>query len=83
MQMTRHFARIRVAAHNRQAIRGSMRRSEIVRRLRSFVADERGATAVEYGLIIAGLAALLIGSLNLLGTSLSGRFSAVASGLAK
>jgi pilus assembly protein Flp/PilA len=51
--------------------------------LRAFLADERGATAVEYGLIIAGLAALLIGSLSLIGTGLSGRFSSVASNLAK
>ena len=54
-----------------------------VSRLAAFLTDERGATAVEYGLIVAGLAALLIGSLSLIGTGLSSRFSAVASELSK
>ena len=52
-------------------------------RLRRFAADERGATAIEYGLIVAGLAALLVGALSLVGSSLSTKFSAAASGLAK
>lgn len=61
-------------------VRRSRASSDLLRRI---VLDESGATAIEYGLIIAGLAALLIGALSLMGTSLTGRFSAVASTLAK
>jgi len=50
---------------------------------RRFLADERGATAIEYGLIVAGIAALLVGSLSLIGSSLSGRFNNVSTTLAK
>ena len=62
---------------------GAGRFGGIVGGLRRFAADERGATAIEYGLIVAGLAALLVGSLSLVGASLSSKFSAAASGLAK
>ena len=40
---------------------GEGRFGGIVGGLRRFAADERGATAIEYGLIVAGLAALLVG----------------------
>lgn len=62
---------------------GEGRFGGIVGGLRRFAADERGATAIEYGLIVAGLAALLVASLSLVGASLSSKFSSAASGLAK
>ena len=62
---------------------GEGRFGGIVGGLRRFAADERGATAIEYGLIVAGLAALLVASLRLVGASLSSKFSSAASGLAK
>ena len=37
---------------------------------RHFVADESGATAIEYGLICAGIAAALIALINSLGENL-------------
>jgi pilus assembly protein Flp/PilA len=46
--------------------------------LRRFFADERGATAIEYGLIAALIAVLAIGSMTIFGNSLSGMFGRVA-----
>jgi len=36
--------------------------------------DERGASAVEYGLLVAGIAAVVVGIVFLLGGTLSGVF---------
>ena len=46
-----------------------------------FLADESGVTAIEYGLIAALIAVVIIGALQTVGTSLSGTFSTVASSL--
>jgi pilus assembly protein Flp/PilA len=51
--------------------------------LQSFVAqrldrDDRGATAVEYGLMVALIAAVIIGAVTLLGNNLNGIFNTVA-----
>ena len=46
--------------------------------LRRFLVDERGATAIEYGLIAALIAVLAIGSMTIFGNSLSGMFGRVA-----
>ena len=46
-----------------------------------FVRDESGATAIEYGLIAALVAVVLITALTTLGTSLSTTFSGVATNL--
>jgi pilus assembly protein Flp/PilA len=42
-----------------------------------FLKDESGATAIEYGLIAAGIAVAIIAAVNTLGTSLNGPFTAV------
>ena len=44
-------------------------------------AEERGATAVEYGLLIALIAAVLITAVTLLGTNLAALFTSVAGNL--
>jgi pilus assembly protein Flp/PilA len=44
-----------------------------------FVRDESGATAIEYGLIAAGIAVVIITAVNALGTKLSATFSSVTS----
>ena len=44
-----------------------------------FVSDESGATAIEYGLIAAGIAVVIIAAVQLVGTNLKGTFSTVAS----
>ena len=46
-----------------------------------FVADESGVTAIEYGLIAALIAVVIIGAVKTVGTSLSGTFSTVAGSL--
>lgn len=49
--------------------------------LSRFVADESGVTAIEYGLIAALLAVVIIGAVSIVGTSLSGTFSSVSASL--
>jgi len=46
-----------------------------------FVKDESGATAIEYGLIAAGISVAIIAVVNGLGTKLNGTFSNVNSQL--
>jgi pilus assembly protein Flp/PilA len=43
-----------------------------------FVKDESGATAIEYGLIAAGIAVAIITALNALGPDLGGLFGHVS-----
>ena len=46
--------------------------------IKSFVANESGATAIEYALIASLIAVALISILGALGTKLSGEFSEVS-----
>jgi pilus assembly protein Flp/PilA len=46
-----------------------------------FVRDESGATAIEYGLIAALIAVVIITALTAIGTQLSSKFNAVATTL--
>ncbi|WP_407155933.1 Flp family type IVb pilin [Bradyrhizobium sp. STM 3557] len=46
-----------------------------------FVRDESGATAIEYGLIAAGISLAIIAAVNGLGTSLSGKFDSINNSL--
>ena len=46
-----------------------------------FVRDESGATAIEYGLIAALIAVVIIGAVTLVGTNLSTNFTTVANTL--
>jgi pilus assembly protein Flp/PilA len=43
-----------------------------------FVRDESGATAIEYGLIAAGIAVVIIGAVSAVGTGLKTTFNSVA-----
>jgi pilus assembly protein Flp/PilA len=47
-----------------------------------FVQDESGATAIEYGLIAALIAVVIIGAVTTVGTKLSSTFKAVSDKLA-
>jgi pilus assembly protein Flp/PilA len=49
--------------------------------LRRFLDDDRGATAIEYGLIAAGIAVAIIVTVQALGTQLNTTFSSVSSSL--
>jgi pilus assembly protein Flp/PilA len=46
-----------------------------------FVKDESGATAIEYGLIAAGIAVVIIGIVQTVGQSLLAKFTAINAGL--
>jgi pilus assembly protein Flp/PilA len=46
-----------------------------------FLQDESGATAIEYGLIAAGIAIAIIAAVNGVGTALSGKFDTISSSL--
>ena len=49
--------------------------------LRRFIDDDRGATAIEYGLIAAGIAVAIIVTVQTLGTQLHTTFSSVSTSL--
>jgi pilus assembly protein Flp/PilA len=46
-----------------------------------FLKDESGATAIEYGLIAAGISLAIIAAVNGLGTNLNTKFTTVNSSL--
>ena len=46
-----------------------------------FLIDESGATAIEYGLIAAGIALAIIATVNGLGSNLNGVFTSVNNSL--
>ena len=50
-------------------------------RLKDFLKDEFGATAIEYGLIAAGIAVAIIAVVNGLGTKLKTTFSSISTQL--
>ena len=49
--------------------------------VRHFLDDARGAAAIEYGLIAAGIAVAIIAVVNTLGTNLNTTFSSISSQL--
>jgi pilus assembly protein Flp/PilA len=49
--------------------------------IRKFLKDERGATAIEYGLIAAGIALAIIAVVNGLGTNLRNKFTSINTSL--
>ena len=50
-------------------------------RIKNFFKDESGASAVEYGLLVALIAVVIITAVSTLGTSLNTKFSTAASGV--
>lgn len=53
----------------------------MVKLAKRFLKDEAGVTAIEYGLIAAGIAVAIIGTVQALGTQLNTTFSNVSSAL--
>jgi len=53
-----------------------------MKQLREFLRDQSGATAIEYGLIAAGISVAIITVVNTLGSQLVSTFSTVSSDLA-
>lgn len=55
--------------------------TNLVIRLATLARDRRGVTAMEYGLIAALVAVVIIGALTTLGTSLSTMFAKISAAL--
>jgi pilus assembly protein Flp/PilA len=51
------------------------------RLISEFLSDQSGATAIEYGLIAAGIAIAIISAVNGVGTALTGTFNKVSTSL--
>jgi len=49
--------------------------------IQRFVRDQSGATAIEYGLIAALIAVVIIGAVQVVGTNLSTTFTTVATSI--
>jgi pilus assembly protein Flp/PilA len=47
----------------------------------AFLKDESGATAIEYGLIAAGISVVIIATVNAIGTTLNAKFESVSTQL--
>jgi pilus assembly protein Flp/PilA len=52
-----------------------------MRKIKLFLSNESGATAIEYGLIAALIAVVIIGAVTTVGTNLTGTFNSVANSL--
>ncbi len=50
-------------------------------KVKAFILDEEGASAVEYGLLIAGIAVAVLAAIYGIGTSLNTKFESVNSKL--
>ena len=47
----------------------------------AFLKDESGATAIEYGLIAAGISVVIIAAVNTVGTALNTTFTSIGTAL--
>ena len=56
-----------------------MRRAAIVRLLHRLLRNRRGATAIEYAIIAAGIAAVLVSAIATLGGSVSSMWTTIQS----
>ena len=50
-------------------------------KIKHFFKDESGASAVEYGLLVALIAVVIITAVRLIGTNLSSKFNSVATAI--
>jgi len=50
----------------------------MLQHLNRFMHDEEGASAVEYGLLVALIAAVIIAAVTAIGTNMSAKFTTVA-----
>jgi pilus assembly protein Flp/PilA len=49
----------------------------------AFLKDESGATAIEYGLIAAGISVVIIATVNAVGSNLNAKFKSIADQLSE
>jgi pilus assembly protein Flp/PilA len=52
-----------------------------VQKIKMFLQDESGATAIEYGLIAAGISVAIIAIVNTLGGQLAAKFTSISTQL--
>ena len=52
-----------------------------MRLFKAFLADQSGATAIEYGLIAAGISVVIIVTVNTIGTKLNTSFDSISTQL--
>ena len=52
-----------------------------MKKFREFLKNESGATAIEYGLIAAGISVVIIAIINTLGTQINTNFSTISTQL--
>jgi pilus assembly protein Flp/PilA len=52
-----------------------------ISKLFAFLKDESGATAIEYGLIAAGISVVIIATVNAIGTTHNGKFTSISTQL--
>jgi pilus assembly protein Flp/PilA len=57
------------------------RRVAQMEKLKKFLKEEDGATAIEYGLIAALISVVIIGAVTLVGGNLTGTFNTIAGAL--
>ena len=55
----------------------------MIAKMKLFLIDDNGATAIEYGLIAAGIALAIIAAVKGLGTTLNNVFTSIDTGLTK
>ncbi len=53
----------------------------IMQYVKQFLNDEEGVTAIEYGLIAALIAAVIVGAVRLIGTNLNTVFNTIATAI--
>jgi pilus assembly protein Flp/PilA len=53
----------------------------LIKRAKLLANEEAGATAVEYGIMVALIAAVIIGTVTILGTKMQAAFQAIVGGL--
>jgi pilus assembly protein Flp/PilA len=56
-------------------------RLKLKQKVLTFLSDESGATAIEYGLIAAGISLAIIAIVNSLGTNISDKFTSINTSL--
>jgi pilus assembly protein Flp/PilA len=61
--------------------RNRLKAVKMIKKIFDFIADESGATAIEYGLIAAGISLAIIAVVNGLGTKLNTKFTAINNSL--
>ena len=56
---------------------------KLMKQVNAFITDEGGASAVEYGLLIAGIAVAVMAAIYTIGTNLNTKFTSVGTKLAE